>query len=74
MKHEIKPCKCGRTPHVKRYEWPWGPDTFGMVCDCGFEAYKFFVSPNRAIEHWNTMYAVLPTEVVNEMLEREAIQ
>lgn len=25
MKPEIKPCKCGKIPHVKRYEWPWGP-------------------------------------------------
>lgn len=74
MTHEIKPCKCGRTPHVKRYGWPWGPDTFGMVCDCGFEAYKFFVSPNRAIEHWNERDTVYPPEVVKEMLEREAIK
>lgn len=50
MKPEIKPCKCGRTPHVKRYEWPWGPDTFGVVCDCGFCGYKFFVSPDLAIK------------------------
>lgn len=71
---EIKPCKCGRTPHVKRHECPDGRYTFGVVCECGFEGYKFFVSPERAIEHWNTMYAVLPPEVVKEMLEREAIQ
>lgn len=74
MKPEIKPCKCGRTPHVKRYEWPWGPDTFGVVCDCGFCGYKFFVSPDLAIKHWSERDTVYPPEVVKEMLEREAIQ
>lgn len=64
------PCKCGRTPHVKQYRWPWGaPDTFGVVCDCGIQDYRFFTNKNSAIREWNTRAPILSAEEM-EILER----